>query len=76
MNAGRTDIPSVTVSTTKIETTVQATRPVWAMVTPGGYHIHQPLNSLGLSNHQLADPRATGHDAGPFERMAYSTQVD
>jgi hypothetical protein len=43
----------VVVSTTKIEITVQATRPVWASVTPGGYHIHETLNSLELRIHQF-----------------------
>jgi pimeloyl-ACP methyl ester carboxylesterase len=38
----------VVVSTMKIEITVQATRPVWAGVTAGGYHIHQMAAPLIL----------------------------
>jgi hypothetical protein len=35
VNAGSTDIPNTSVSTMKIDTTVQTTRPVWAGVTRG-----------------------------------------
>jgi 3-oxoadipate enol-lactonase len=48
MKAGSTDSPSVNVWTTKIDRTVQATRPVWAMVTAGGYHIHEMAEPLVL----------------------------
>jgi hypothetical protein len=59
MNAGSTDRPSVTVSTTKIEITVHATRPVWAIVTPGGYHIASEAPPLAgeTTAPELAPPR-------------------
>jgi len=46
--AGNAASPNVIVSTRKIETTVQATRAVWASVTAGGYHIHQMAAPLVL----------------------------